>query len=179
MTTTTVAQSAYDSLGRLRAEWDPRISPALKTTYGYDSEGHVTSLTPPGQETWAFTYTLASNDPNTGRLIKVMQAPAATALWNGLALSNTEAPKLSGTPMVAVRMATTDGAWSNGAITHGYQWNRCNAAGAECSAIIGATSANYTPVESDVGHTLTATVTATNGDGSLSATSSASSLVGS
>ncbi len=48
-----VAQYSYDKLGRLRAEWDPRIEKstacggscsALKTTYGYDAEGHVTVL---------------------------------------------------------------------------------------------------------------------------------------
>ena len=32
-----VAQYSYDKGGRLRAEWDPRISPVLKTTYGYDA----------------------------------------------------------------------------------------------------------------------------------------------
>jgi hypothetical protein len=32
-----VARYAYDTDGRLRASWDPRISPALKTTYDYDA----------------------------------------------------------------------------------------------------------------------------------------------
>ena len=54
-----VAEFAYDGKGRLRAEWDPRIEKstacggscsALKTVYGYDEEGHVTSLTPPGEQ---------------------------------------------------------------------------------------------------------------------------------
>ena len=46
-----------DATGEVRA-WALRrgISSPLKVIYGYDSEGHVTALTPPGQESWAFTY---------------------------------------------------------------------------------------------------------------------------
>ncbi len=40
-----VADYLYDSHGRLRQEWDPRIPGAyLKTTYGYDSENHLAGL---------------------------------------------------------------------------------------------------------------------------------------
>lgn len=42
MTTTTVAGYAYDTLGLLRAAWDPRITPALKTTYSYTADTTVT-----------------------------------------------------------------------------------------------------------------------------------------
>ncbi|MGB8966823.1 MAG: hypothetical protein WCB99_14400, partial [Candidatus Cybelea sp.] len=76
-----VAEYSYDKRGRLRAEWDPRVSPALKTTYGYDEEGHVTAMTPPGHESWAFTYGAIAGDTGTGRLLKATQAPATTALW--------------------------------------------------------------------------------------------------
>lgn len=55
-TARTVARYAYDDQGRLRQTWDPRISPALKTEYTYDSAGRVISLTPPGQLPWKFTY---------------------------------------------------------------------------------------------------------------------------
>ena len=34
---TVVSQYAYDTQGLLREQWDPRISPALKTAYAYDS----------------------------------------------------------------------------------------------------------------------------------------------
>ncbi|HEY2142043.1 MAG TPA: RHS repeat-associated core domain-containing protein [Solirubrobacteraceae bacterium] len=177
MTTTTVAQYAYDRKGRLRAEWDPRVSPALKTTYGYDPEGHVVSLAAPGQETWAFTYTTIPSDPNMGRLLKAMQAPAPAALWNGQALASTAAPVLSGSPMVGNRMGVSNGAWSNGPVTYGYQWDRCSGSGAECVPIAEAVNPNYKPVEADIGHTLAAVVTAFNGDGSLTAMSSVSGLV--
>ena len=68
MKETAVAEYAYDKYGRLRAEWDPRISPNLKTTYSYDEEGHVTAMTPPGQEPWTFTYGAIAGDAGTGRL---------------------------------------------------------------------------------------------------------------
>jgi RHS repeat-associated protein len=71
MTSVDVASYLYDSNGRLRAQWDPRISPALKTTYDYDSSGHVITLTPPGINPWSFGYGTINGDPNTGRALTV------------------------------------------------------------------------------------------------------------
>lgn len=169
MATTSVAQYAYDGKGRLRAEWDPRISPALKTEYGYDTEGHITSLTPPGQETWAFTYGTIVGDANTGRLLKVLQAPASTALWTGVATKYTEAPHLSGSPVVGTRMTVAHGVWSPTPVSYAYQWQDCNKVGEECAPIGGATNPGYAIATSDAGHVVRAQVTATNGDGSTTA----------
>ncbi len=187
MTKTTVAAYEYDAHGRLRAEWNPQGEKggdcakeeckALKTTYGYDSEGHITSLTPPGQESWAFTYGTIAGDASTGRLLKLTRAPAGAALWNGEAPKNTTAPKLSGTPVVGKRLTVSEGAWSNSPVVYGFQWEDCNYAGAECKPIVGATNANYTPVSTDTYHTLVAEVIATNGDGSVQAASVASGMV--
>jgi RHS repeat-associated protein len=164
---TAVAEYAYDKQGRLRSEWNPQISPALKILYGYDPEGHVTALTEPGEESWAFTYGTSAGDSNTGRVVKVTQAPASAGLWNGASPVNTEAPKLSRPPTVGLRMSVSNGAWSNSPIAYGYQWEDCNSTGKACTPISGATNANYTPTESDLGHTLVAEVTATNGGGSV------------
>jgi RHS repeat-associated protein len=81
MQTVDVASYLYDSNGRLRAAWDPRISPALKTRYGYDSGGHVTALTPPGLNAWTFTYATITGDSNEGRLVSVSRpgVPSGTA----------------------------------------------------------------------------------------------------
>ena len=47
------------------------------------------------------------------------------------------------------------GSWTgSGALRYGYQWSRCDAAGAHCKAIRGATAPTYTPVAKDVGQTL-------------------------
>ena len=118
-----VAEYSYDSKGRLRAEWDPRISPNLKTTYGYDAEGHVTALTPPGQQGRVFTYGTNGSDSSTGRLLKVTRAqPKAGASEEKvkevlreqeLTMKNTVAPKLSGTAVVGVTMGVSSGTWSD------------------------------------------------------------------
>ncbi|MGV4987911.1 DNRLRE domain-containing protein [Streptomyces sp. NRAIS4] len=65
-TATVIAQYAYDDSGRLRESWDPRISPALKTAYTYDSAGRVATLTPPGELPWTFTYGTAGNAATAG-----------------------------------------------------------------------------------------------------------------
>jgi RHS repeat-associated protein len=56
MAAKTVAQYAYDTQGMLRAVWDPRISPALKTKYAYDANKRLTTLTPPGLNSWTINY---------------------------------------------------------------------------------------------------------------------------
>ncbi len=177
MEETPVAQYSYDKQGRLRAEWDPQVSPALKTIYGYDTEGHVTALTPPGQETWAFTYGAIASDSNPGRLIKAMQAPAYTTLWGGEAPKDTVAPVVSGSAVVGSALGVSSGTWSHGPVAYAYQWGLCNAKGEECASILGATNANYTVTSGDVGHTLVAVVSAINGGGSVTATSAATGKV--
>jgi RHS repeat-associated protein len=182
----TVAKYLYDNHGRLRAEWDPRVEKstscggacsALKTTYGYDSEGHITAMTLPGQETWAFMYGTTATDASPGRLLKVTQAPASAPLWKGEPAKSTEAPKLSGAPTIGVRMAVSNGTWTGSPVVYGYQWEDCSAGGTECEPIPGATNPNYTPTSSDVGHALVAQVTAVNGSGSVVAGSEASKVV--
>ncbi|TFV63134.1 DNRLRE domain-containing protein [Geodermatophilus sp. DF01-2] len=75
---------AYDEGGRLREVWDPRISPALKTSYTYDADGRVITLTPPGELPWRFRYgtggarsTVGAGDlldRSSGRLLSVSRA---------------------------------------------------------------------------------------------------------
>jgi RHS repeat-associated protein len=178
ITTTVVAEYAYDAKGRLRAEWDPGISPALKTTYGYDTEGHVTAIAPAGQQPWLFTYGTGLGDPGTGRLLSVTRPAASTALGSGVAPNSTTAPSLStSTPAMGTALSVTNGSWSNSPLSYGYQWERCSYTGAECAAIPGASNQSYTPVLADNGHALLAQVTASNAAGSTVALSAASSPV--
>ncbi|MFG2459335.1 RHS repeat-associated core domain-containing protein [Streptomyces sp. NPDC048523] len=65
-TATAVSQYGYDSQSRLREQWDPRISPALKTTYTYDSAGRVLTLTPPGELPYTFEYGKAGSNAVSG-----------------------------------------------------------------------------------------------------------------
>ena len=171
-----VAEYRYDKLGRLRAEWDPRLSTPLKTRYGYDAEGHVTALDPSGEEPWTFTYGTAKGDSGTGRLLKTTRAPTSAGLWGGETVRNSEAPTVTGSPIVGVRLAVSNGKWSGSPLTYGYQWEECNS-GRSCTPILGADNANYTPVPNNAGHTLVALVSATNGGGSEATVSAATGAV--
>jgi YD repeat-containing protein len=172
-----VAQYAYDGKGKLRTEWDPRISPALKTLYGYDLEGHVTGLTPPGQQPWLLTYGTSTVDASTGRLLTVTRPAAATASGDGIAPVNTTAPLLSTkTPVVGTQLSVNTGVWSNSPLTYGYQWEDClkiiSVFGGKltithsCTPIPGANNATYTPLVKDSAYQLRAAVIATNATGS-------------
>jgi streptogramin lyase len=173
-----VAEYRYDNRGRLRAEWDPRVSTPLKSKLGYDEEGHVTALTEAGQESWVFNYGTTSGDAGTGRILKVDQAPATTELWKGETLKNTAAPTITGAPYEHVILSASTGSWSSGSpITYAYQWYICQQArgeGQECNPILGADSATYEVTQAEVAgfHTLFVKVTATNGGGSVSTVSS-------
>jgi RHS repeat-associated protein len=178
MTTTAVAQYAYDTQGRLRAEWDPRISPALKTTYGYDSEGHVTAVSPPGQEPWLLAYGSNSGDVSTGRLVSASRPAAATALGESAAPANTGAPTLStSSASIGKYVNVSNGTWSNSPLAYSYQWERCASGGSKCTLIYGARNQSYLPTLSDAGYALVAQVTAVNADGSTTAATTASEVV--
>jgi len=94
-----VARFEYNAQGRLSAEWDPRISPALKETYAYTSEGQLQTLTPPGQEPWTMVYGNISGEKADGRLTavkrfsNVAEKPTAqTTIAYGVPLSGSSAP---------------------------------------------------------------------------------------
>jgi RHS repeat-associated protein len=112
MATVAVASYLYDSDGRLRAQWDPRISPALKTRYAYDSGGHLQTITPPGEQPWTLTYATIPGDPDTGRLRSVSRpalptGTATTTVAYQIPLSGTGAPYAMGPNDVAA-WAQTD-----------------------------------------------------------------------
>jgi streptogramin lyase len=183
-----VEEYSYDARGRLRAAWDPRISPALKTTYGYDPEGHLTALTPPGQEPWAFTYGTTAADAGSGRLMKLVRGqPAANAsraeeakqLAEEAAPSvNFERPQIRGVARPGIRLSVTEGRWSGKPLAYAFTWEDCDAEGTGCSVIPGATNATYTVTANDEGHALVAVVAATTGAGTQLANSAPTVLVG-
>ncbi|MFF7159356.1 RHS repeat-associated core domain-containing protein [Streptomyces sp. NPDC008139] len=115
-TAVTVAQYAYDTTGRLRQQWDPRVSPALKTGYDYDSAGRITTLTPPGELPWTFTYGSVGNTATAsdGMLLTASRptltpgsadqtnGTATTSLVYNVPLNGAAAPyKMSGSDVAA------------------------------------------------------------------------------
>ncbi|GGM41662.1 hypothetical protein GCM10011608_27930 [Micromonospora sonchi] len=81
MRTVVLARYTYDSGGRLRTVSDPRLdhqsggsSHQVRTVYYYNGDGIITSITPPAQEPWLFSYTTVPGDPGKGRLHKVTRS---------------------------------------------------------------------------------------------------------
>jgi hypothetical protein len=81
-------------------------------------------------------------------------------------------PVISGSAEGGQTMTATPGRWSGtDPLDYEYQWQRCDAAGANCVDITGATDDAYELTAGDVGSTIVVIVTATNPFGSDSATS--------
>jgi RHS repeat-associated protein len=84
MRTVVLARYAYDDAGRLRARWDPRrdrtdggVVRHQWETYAYQADGVLSTVTPPGQESWRFRYTTVPGDPGAGRLHQVSRSALA------------------------------------------------------------------------------------------------------
>ncbi len=97
MHTVDVATYCYNTTStRLVAEWDPRITPGLKTVYAYDSDGHVSSITPPGLNAVSFVYAPIGLEPaSTGRLStvsRVMPVGATPTNTNAIATYRYQIP---------------------------------------------------------------------------------------
>lgn len=129
----------------------------------------------------------------TGALVRIAAAGAlaagalagacATALASGLPV-NDDLPAISSVPREGRTVTAEKGYWSGARpLKFSYAWLRCNSSGTACAEIVvaGQHSATgkrrYKPVAEDVGHTLRLEVTASNGEGSVSATSPPSSVV--
>ena len=90
---------------------------------------------------------------------------------------NTSRPVISGNAQSGEVLTVSNGSWSGGVSSFSYQWRLCNALGADCANIAGATGRTYTVRTSDVGHTLRAAVTARNAAGAATAVSDATAEV--
>ena len=92
--------------------------------------------------------------------------------------ANTAAPTISGVAAIGSTLTAGSGTWTGTApITFAFAWRRCDANGAGCTAIAGATSASHVVATGDAGHTLRVIVTARNAAGSTTATSAPTGLV--
>lgn len=104
--------------------------------------------------------------------------PLAGTARTQQAPSNTSPPTISGSAVEGQTLAASSGSWSGATpMTFAFQWQRCNAEGAECAAIAGATGTTYTLGNADVGRRLRVLVTATNAEGTASALSEATAVV--
>ena len=105
--------------------------------------------------------TVASNATAAIRASSTTTTPAAQAP------RNTVLPSVRGSATVGGTLTATAGAWTGTApLLYAYQWLRCDADGADCEEIGGATGTQYRPTAPDVGRRLRAEVTARNNFGS-------------
>ena len=74
-------------------------------------------------------------------------------------------PTITGTAQSGQSLTASTGSWTESPTGFAYQWQRCDAKGANCSAISGATAQTYLIGSLDVGSTLRVTVTASNSAG--------------
>ena len=85
---------------------------------------------------------------------------------------NTQIPSIIGAPQSSKTVSADPGTWTGAPTSITYQWQRCDAAGANCVAVGNAKT--YTCVPADIDKTLRVAVEATNAAGSATAVSAAS-----
>lgn len=134
------------------------------------------------------TYTLQKSDEGADLQVLVtaensfgsrQAASAPVGPVAALLAQDIKPPAISGTALRASKLTATTGTWNSVGQTYAYQWSDCDASGQNCQAIAGATSTGYTLAQSDEGHKVVFSVTASNIDAAVVATSAPSAVVAS
>ena len=97
-----------------------------------------------------------------------LQRLVAGRIVTALTPVNTALPTITGTATEGQILTATDGTWTNTPTGFIRTWQKCDAAGANCVAIPGATASTYTVATTDAGSTLRFSVAATNASGTSS-----------
>ncbi len=177
--------------GESKITWSsaPALPPASTRSTGAFSSGWVSiDVTPlvTGNGTLNFAVT---NPSTTAVALRSREAGAMTAPQLVVetqpvvppppsAPVNTSVPTISGTAQAGQTLAADPGVWSGTQpISFSYAWRRCDASGAGCGTIAGATAQTYALTQADVASTLQVVVTGTNSAGASSATSAATGTV--
>jgi hypothetical protein len=103
----------------------------------------------------------------------VASSPATVAVVSGGGSATrpavTSPPTVIGTAQAGQTLTTSVGTWTGAPTSFAYQWRRCDAGGALCTAILDATTSTYTLSPGDIGSTISLVVTATGKGGATSA----------
>ena len=106
-------------------------------------------------------------------LARILQAHIAQQLTP----VDVTAPTITGTAAIGQTLTASPGTWSNTDVKLTYQWQRCDATGASCTDIAGATTTSYTILDTDAGSTFEVVETATDRFGAPTASSAATAVV--
>lgn len=120
------------------------------------------------------TTTTTASTTTTAKTTTTTATTTMTATTTTTPAPASAQPAVIGTAKVGQRLSYTPPAAAGGSVT--FQWYRCDATGAHCSSIHGATATGYRLVAKDAGQTIGLTVKTTPTGGT--ATSTYSSLVG-
>jgi hypothetical protein len=90
---------------------------------------------------------------------------------------NVTLPLITGDTKRTGNLQVSQGTWTNNPTHFSYQWERCASDGTSCTAITGATRANYVLTAADVNGTIRAAVTASNTEGATTIESAATSVI--
>src|SRR5436305_14758853 len=114
---------------------------------------------------------MAARRAGSTALALALLIPAAQARTYGPVV--TAQPTITGTVEAGGRLTAGSGTWTSATTAaFGYQWYRCDATGAHCSSIHGATGPGLTLSAADAGKTIGLTVPATDASGPTAAYSS-------
>jgi DNA-binding beta-propeller fold protein YncE len=134
----------------------------------------------------ASSYTLTGDDAGgtIRSLVTATNISGATTVASGPTAviipqppASTAAPAIAGTTTNLQTLAASPGSWTNNPTKLAYKWEDCDASGANCIAIAGATATTYALALSDVGDTIRVVVTATNAGASSTPAPSAATAV--
>ena len=133
------------------------------------------------------TYALTSADIGSTIVVAVTASNSAgsatassvpTAIVAASPPSTLSPPTVSGVAQQGQTLIASPGSWSGAQpIGFAYQWQRCDASGANCANIGAATSSSYLLTSADVGSTIVVGVTASNSAGSVTVLSTTTAVV--
>jgi hypothetical protein len=110
---------------------------------------------------------------NTAKYANLIAEHIAAAL----APAAVSPPAIAGTAQQGQTLTASPGTWTADDATFTYQWQHCDAAGANCVDIAGATAQTYAVTAADVNTTLRVVVKASNRFGTPTATSAQTAVV--
>jgi hypothetical protein len=102
----------------------------------------------------------------------------AAAVRTAAAPTSSSPPTITGTVQQGQTLTADKGAWTGTEpVAYTYEWQRCDSGGGACAIIKSATATTYVLQKQDVNHALRVVATGKNAEGTISATSAATTVV--